>query len=117
MDKVTKKRIAFDLDNTLCKGYPYKNAEPNQEMIDLVNQIYDEGHDILIFTGRGMKTYGQQSKAVSVYWHFTYEQIKKWGIKFTELIFGKPDFDLLVDDKVVNSKNIKTKEDVYRRLP
>ena len=30
---------------------------------------------------------------------FTKEQIFSWGLKFDELIFGKPVYDVFIDDK------------------
>ena len=35
----------------------------------------------------------------------TYNQLIKWGLKFDELRFGKPTFDVYVDDKNFYSKN------------
>jgi hypothetical protein len=32
---------------------------------------------------------------------FTLNQLKKWGLKFNKLIFGKPSFDLVVDDRSI----------------
>ena len=29
----------------------------------------------------------------------TKKQLKKWGVKYDELIFGKPSYDFFVDDK------------------
>ena len=36
----------------------------------------------------------------------TFKQLKKWNIKFNKLIFGKPSYDLFIDDKSIyfNSK-------------
>ena len=30
---------------------------------------------------------------------FTSRQLKSWNVMYDELIFGKPSFDLLIDDK------------------
>ena len=32
---------------------------------------------------------------------FTYDQLKKWNVKFHKLIFGKPSFDIFIDDKAL----------------
>ena len=34
----------------------------------------------------------------------TYAQLKKWKIKFHQLIIGKPSFDIFVDDKAFGFK-------------
>ena len=33
---------------------------------------------------------------------FTLNQLKKWGLKFNRLKFGKPSYDIFVDDKSFN---------------
>ena len=33
---------------------------------------------------------------------FTSNQISSWGLKFHELIIGKPEADIFIDDKAVN---------------
>ena len=32
----------------------------------------------------------------------THKQLRNWGVKFHELIMGKPSFDILIDDKAIN---------------
>lgn len=93
------KTYAFDLDGTLCSltDGKYETAEPFTDRIRLVNTLFDEGHTILIFTARGA-TSQRDLKA------FTMEQLSNWGVKFHELITGKPHFDLLVDDKAMSSE-------------
>ena len=34
----------------------------------------------------------------------TYNQLQKWKVKFHKLIFGKPSFDYVIDDKSINFK-------------
>ena len=35
----------------------------------------------------------------------TLKQLKKWDIKYRKLIFGKPSFDLYIDDKALFFKD------------
>jgi len=35
----------------------------------------------------------------------TIKQLKKWKVKYHKLIFGKPSFDLFVDDKALFFKD------------
>jgi hypothetical protein len=111
-----KKRIAFDLDNTLCVGDPYIDAKPLTGMIEIVNQLYNEGHTIIIYTARGMSSCENAKTAINKYWHLTYSQLMKWGIKFHYLAMGKPNFDILIDDKAINSLCIIDTEDVKKYL-
>ena len=84
----------FDIDGTLCtKGHEdYKNTEPFLDRIKIVNDLYDEGNKIILFTARGAAT--------GIDWEdLTKEQAKAWGLKYNELIFGKPHADVFIDDK------------------
>ena len=49
-----KKTFCFDLDNTLCvtKGSNYLKSKPKKKLIKLVNELYNNGHTIKIFTAR-----------------------------------------------------------------
>ncbi len=100
--KLKNKIICFDLDNTLCttKRNFYKTSKPKKKNIKIVNELYDNGHYIKIFTSRYMSRSKENSKIAK---RRGYDQAKKqlnsWNLKYHELIFGKPSFDLYVDDK------------------
>jgi len=107
MKKNKKKTICFDIDNVICKteGTNYKNSKPNKKVIDLINKFYDNGYIIKIFTARYMGRNNESiSKAKKQGFKSTYNQLKKWDLKFSKLIFGKPTFDIYVDDKSYNFK-------------
>lgn len=110
MDTRDRKTIMFDLDDTLCEGYPYHLAKPKYEMIKIVNELTEKGHKIIIYTGRGMSKGFQQ--AVMLYWDLTVEQLRRWGIRYFELVMGKPHYDIMICDKVINTRQIKSAEDV-----
>jgi hypothetical protein len=103
-----------DIDETISyyEGKrSYDLAKPIQENVDLVNQLYDEGCYIIMWTARG----GSESskKAGRCYYDFTMEQLKSWGVKFHELSTGskgnyiKPAFDLVLDDKAMSIEQFK----------
>tara|TARA_B100000575_G_C23137302_1_gene661010 strand:- start:593 stop:886 length:294 start_codon:yes stop_codon:yes gene_type:complete len=90
----------FDLDGTLCdtKGTIYEEATPIIDRIVRVNELYDEGHTIIIDTARGCGS-GKN------WFYFTVEQLKGWGLKFHTLRTGvKFGADVFVDDKGFNDK-------------
>ena len=71
--------------------------------IKKINKLYDNGHKIIIFTARFMgRTNNDFIKAKELGYNSTLKQLKNWDLKFHKLIFGKPSFDLLVDDKAYN---------------
>ena len=51
-----KKVFCFDIDNTICRtrGRDYKLAKPNKKVIEIINQLFESGHTIKIFTARYM---------------------------------------------------------------
>ena len=99
---MAKKQLiyVFDIDNTICKtkGAYYENVTPYKNRIKIINKLYDKGHKIIIYTARG-STLAHEWKIRKL----TEEQLKKWGLKYHELLFGKPFYNKWIDDKGVNS--------------
>ncbi len=95
-------KIAVDLDGTLCTWHPreYHLAKPNEQHIERVQKLYDKGHTIWIYTARGASLDTEQM-ARDAWEHITCEQLKIWQVPFHELIFQKPAFDILIDDRAV----------------
>lgn len=84
----------FDIDGTLCTNTDgaYEAAEPYPERISHLNSLYAAGHTIKLFTARGSTT--------GIDWRETTEaQLSAWGVRYHELILGKPYADIFVDDK------------------
>lgn len=100
---MNQKNIFVDIDNTITKtkGQDYKQAFPIQERIHMINQLYEKGHYITYWTARGTKT--------GINWYeLTKHQLDHWGAKYHELKMGKPAFDMLIDDKVMESSHFFT---------
>ena len=97
-----KKIICFDLDNTICttkKNY-YKKSQPKKNVIKLINNLYNEGFIIKIFTSRFMGRNNENIKQASKKgFLITANQLKKWKVSYHHLIMGKPSYDILIDDK------------------
>jgi hypothetical protein len=87
----------FDIDGTLCSNTngDYLNAVPDPQVIALVRQLVDEGHEVLLYTARGSTTGIDWREA-------TERQLREWGIRHHGLFMGKPTADVYVDDKAVN---------------
>lgn len=94
-----KKVIYVDIDETICRspsGGDYSLATPLVDHISRINNLYDLGHTIVYWTARGTVT--------GIDWReVTEKQFEKWGVKCHELKFGKPAYDLFIDDKNINS--------------
>ena len=97
-----KKVICFDLDNVLCKTRKsdYIKSKPLKRNIDLVNDLFNSGFYIKIFTARYMgRNNDNRLKAIKQAKKITEIQLKKWKINYHKLILGKPSYDIYVDDK------------------
>ena len=103
-----KKIIFFFLYNTLCtttKNY-YTKSKPKKNKISLVNDLYDKGYIIKIFTSRFMGRSNENIRqAKKLGYDITKIQLKKWGVKYHKLILGKPSYDIFIADKNLNFKN------------
>ena len=87
----------FDIDGTLCnqEESDYSLARPFRGRIESVNSLFDEGHRIVLFTARGSKS--------GIDWReVTMTQLEKWGLRYHELILGKPHADIYIDDKSIH---------------
>ncbi|MFH0959753.1 MAG: hypothetical protein V1897_13735 [Pseudomonadota bacterium] len=88
----------FDIDGTLCTKTDgaYGDAKPFPERIAVVNSLYEAGHTIKLFTARGSTT--------GINWRdVTERQLNEWSIRYHELIMGKPEADIFIDDKAFNA--------------
>ncbi|NBP02731.1 MAG: hypothetical protein EBU90_21945, partial [Proteobacteria bacterium] len=111
-----QKIIAFDLDDVLCERNPefehlgvdkYDYCVPIQKNIDVVNTLYDDGNKIIIYTARGMTVFsGNIFDIYTNLYQKTFDCLVKWRVKFHQLVMGKISYDVLIDDKCLNSYNI-----------
>lgn len=88
----------FDIDGTLCSltDGEYALAQPHAERIAHVNRLVEAGHTVKLFTARGSTTGRDWTE-------LTRRQLDEWGVRYHELLFGKPHADLFVDDKAVGA--------------
>ena len=92
--------IYVDIDETICESVSdrnYAKAKPIPTRIAHINKLYDEGNIIIYWTARGTGS--------GIDWReVTEKQFEDWGVKYHELNFGKPVYDLFIDDKNINSE-------------
>lgn len=91
-----KLKVCCDIDGVVASKTPgndYGRAQPLQGNIRMINALYDRGFHITLFTARGYAT-GIDWKDV------TARQMREWGVHYHELLFGKPDADIYIDDKL-----------------
>lgn len=95
------KKYFIDMDNTLCftRGNDYESSKPIEERIRYVNKLKEEGNTVTIWTARGSTT-GIDHKALTI------KQLEDWGVKYDDLLMGKPSYDVYIDDKSFNVDTI-----------
>jgi len=118
-NKIEKKRFCFDLDNTLVT-YPkvkddYKTIKPIIKNIKFLNFLHSQGHHIIIYTARRMRTHnGNIKKVKKEIEKLTLDQLKLFKIRYDELVLGKPYANFYIDDLSINPiENLNTKLGYY----
>ena len=97
------KIICFDIDNVICSTDTernYSKSKPIQKNINIINKLYSKKFNIILYTARYMgRCKGDISKVKKKIKPLTLKQLNKWGVKYHKIYFGKPSFDLFIDDK------------------
>lgn len=96
--------LIVDIDDTLLlyddhgigSIEKYKTGKPNYEEIKRLNDHFYAGNTIILHTGRGWDKYD-----------FTKEQLSKFGIKYHELVMGKPQGIYVDKDAIKSLKELK----------
>lgn len=96
------KLIAIDLDGTLCRGECWTEeaclyAEPIQEMIDTVNDLYIKGGHIIIYTARP-----------ELFRHETEYWLNKHKVRRHALVMGsnKVGADFYIENKAIRPEEL-----------
>ena len=107
--QIIEKTFVFDIDGTICTNTDglYEEAVPHQKRINYINELYDKGYKIVMFTARGSTTNKE-------WYEFTKKQLNNWGLKFHELILKKPYGNLYIDDKGIRDSDFFN-EKVYSK--
>jgi len=108
-------RYVVDIDGTICEHFNGPNFGSGQvyyDRIEKINKLYDEGHEIVYMTARGMGTknnpegnFDEESmnRARQKYGRMTEQQLDDWGCRYTKLFLGKYSGDIYIDDKGIHS--------------
>lgn len=86
-------QIIIDMDGTICteeKTFSRSMAVPLDNAVESINQLYEEGHIIIIYSARTWMEY-----EMTVNW------LLKYGVKYHQLILGKPVGDVWIDDRAI----------------
>lgn len=93
--------VDFDSTITTGEGEPWwvdsLDEEPDEEMIEIVNDLYKQGHTIIIYTARR-----EEVREETEYF------LNKWGVMYHAIEMEKPGYSLLIDDKAISDKKAKS---------
>tara|TARA_Y200000002_G_C22348943_1_gene524160 strand:+ start:189 stop:548 length:360 start_codon:yes stop_codon:yes gene_type:complete len=96
------KTICFDIDGVICKTIKsnYRSSKPIKKNINIINDFYKKGFIIKIFTARCMgRNFDNIKKAEKEIKKITIKQLQQWNVNYHQIFFGKPSYDLFIDDK------------------
>ena len=106
---LSKKTFCFDIDNTIVKfenHRDYENFKPDKEMVRIINDLYDDGHTIVLYTARGMKSVGAENIVKEILPPLI-KNLENIGLKYHELLTHKPVYDWIIDDKAIDPFKFK----------
>lgn len=92
-------RYAFDFDNTITEDdvryWDGEQPEPDEDVINEINNVYFDGHTVLIWTARP-----EERRAQTQRW------LDEWGVRHHALVMDKLSADTYVDDKAVHPEEL-----------
>lgn len=105
-DNTKYNTIVIDLDDTICftRNRDFENSIPNKLVINKMNELYNKGWKLIIYTARGAKSCKTLEEREKKYRNITKTWLKKNNVKYTKLLFGKMNADYYVDDKNMSIK-------------
>jgi capsule biosynthesis phosphatase len=98
-----------DLDGTLCElkgpNETYADVLPKPGAVKATHRLKATGHEVIIYTARNMRTYkGNVGKVQANMGKMTLDWLAQHGFHFDEIIFGKPQGDVYIDDLAITFK-------------
>ena len=103
MNKSKIKTLCFDIDGVICttsQNPDYNKSRPIKGNIKTINLFYLKGYKIVLNTARYMgRTNGNLKEVKRKIKPLTLKQLKNWNVNYHKIYFGKPSFDLFIDDK------------------
>jgi len=104
---MTIKTFCFDMDGVICNldHDDYEHRTPIQDTLDLMDDLYYEGHTIIINTGRHI-----------LHMPNTKDWLEKNKVSYNHIQFGKPVADVYIDDKGLRFNGYFLKEKIEKLI-
>lgn len=115
-------RICFDVDGVLCDdkdpSIPYAERPPYNWVAHALAALRQAGHTIVVQTARYMARHrGNQWRAAEAGYGELYLWLRRHGIHFDEVYFGKASADVYADDRGCRIESARGIIDWPRLLP
>ena len=96
-------RICIDIDGTVCELKniigSYEKVRPLQGVVEFIQKRRSEGHQIILYTSRHMKSCdGNVGLVLAKQGKILFDWLKTNNIEYDEIYFGKPHADIYIDD-------------------
>ena len=96
--KIPSVSADMSFKNDVLKAASFLEQNLKDVGVDNVEVFPTEGHPIVYWTARGTTT--------GIDWtDVTRNQLDSWGVKYHDLKLGKPQYDLFIDDKALNTND------------
>jgi capsule biosynthesis phosphatase len=105
-----KYRFCFDLDNTLVTSptidKDYLTVKPIEKNIQIIRLLKQQGHTIIIYTARNMRTQnGNIGAVIAKIGQTIFKNLVDFNIPYDELHMGKPYAHFYIDDLTINAND------------
>ena len=90
-------QIVIDMDGTICtemRQFSRCLAEPKADAVETINELYDAGNTIIIYSARTWVEY-----------EMTVDWLKRYGVKYHQLFMGKPIGDVWIYYRAITAKD------------
>lgn len=109
--EIGRPKYIFDIDGTILTetGGNYQDALPIWETIELINELYFSGAEIIIHSARGMIRFNNDvAKVYDNLFELTKKQLAQCCVYYDKLILGKPP-GIYVDNDILSVEDLKKK--------
>ena len=99
-------QIIIDMDGTICteeRTYSRCLAQPKTGAVEAVNALYNAGNTIIIYSARTWMEF-----------EMTTAWLKQYGVKYHQLMMGKPVGDVWIDDRALRFQD--NWEEILKKL-
>lgn len=104
--------LVFDVDGTLCEkkreNEEYNDIQPIKAMVEKLKYYEQQGHYIILYTSRQMRTYkGNLGKINANTAKTLFDWLEKHSIPYDEIHFGKPwcgHNGVYIDDRAIRPR-------------